>query len=94
MPEPLRAGPYYVLGAAEAQHQRWERAALAWMRIPILYPEHRNLAAQALFDAGRSLERLGRSEQSVQLYRELVNTYPNTAPGSQAQARMEQMKGN
>ena len=36
MPEPLRPGPYYVLGAAEAQRQRWEQAAVAWMRIPIL----------------------------------------------------------
>ncbi len=94
MPEPLRAGPYFVLGAAEAQQQRWEQAALAWMRIPILYPEHRNLAAQALLSAGRSLERLGRSEQSVSLYRELLKTYSNTPPATEAQTRLEEIRGN
>jgi tetratricopeptide (TPR) repeat protein len=94
MPEPLRAGPYYVLGAAEAQHRRWEQAALAWLRTAILYPEHRNLAAQALLGAGRSLERLDRPEQSAQLYRELIKDYPNTAPESEARTRLEEMKDN
>ena len=93
MPEPLRAGPYYVLGEAETQHQRWEQAALAYLRTAILYPEHRNLAARALWDDGRSLERLGRSEQAVLLYRELVKTYPASAAASEARARVEEMRG-
>src|SRR3990170_314103 len=63
MPEPLRAGPYYVLGLARAQKQQWGEAALAWLRTAILFPEHRALAARSLLDAGQSLERLGRSQQ-------------------------------
>jgi tetratricopeptide (TPR) repeat protein len=94
MPEPLRPGPYYVLGAARAQHRQWEQAALAWMRVPILYPKHRTLAAQALLDAGRALERLGRPEQSVQLYGELEKTYPNNPAGTEAERRLEEMKGD
>ncbi|MFH1923468.1 MAG: tetratricopeptide repeat protein [Planctomycetota bacterium] len=91
MPEPLRAGPYYVLGLARAQRQQWDGAALAWLRIPILYPEHRLLAARALWDAGRSLEKLGRSEQAEPLYRELTETYPKTPAAAEARSRSEEM---
>ena len=90
MPEALRAGPYYVLGRAEAHRDRWEAAALAWLRVPILYPEHRLLAARSLLDAGRSLERLGQSDQAVGLYRELVETYPKTPAEAEAQARLRE----
>jgi len=91
MPEPLRAGPYYVLGLAWAHQGQWDRAALAWLRIPILYPEHRVLAARSLLDAGRSLEKLSRSEQAARLYSELVNTYPKTPSEREARARLAEM---
>ena len=88
MPEPLRAGPYYVLGRARAQQQQWAGAAEAWMRIPILYPEHRRLAARSLWDAGRSLEKLDQSEPAGRLYRELVSRYPKTASSAEARKRL------
>ncbi|OHB80424.1 MAG: hypothetical protein A2V98_21030 [Planctomycetes bacterium RBG_16_64_12] len=91
MPEPLRAGPYYVLGLARAQKQQWGEAALAWLRTAILFPEHRALAARSLLDAGQSLERLGRSQQAIPLYRELVETYPKTPADVEARRRLEEM---
>ncbi len=91
MPETLRAGPYYVLGLAEAHRQRWEAAALAWLRVPILYPELRLLAARSLLNAGRSLERLGQSDEAARLYRELVTSYPKTPAEGEAQARLREM---
>ena len=91
MPEPLRAGPYYVLGTAWAHHGQWEQAALAWLRIPILYPEHRELAARSLMDAGQSLEKLGQSGEAARLYSELVKTYPKTPSEGEARARLGEM---
>jgi tetratricopeptide (TPR) repeat protein len=91
MPEPLRAGPYYVLASAEAQRQNWEEAALAWLRVPILYPEHRLLAARSIVEAGRSLEKLGRSGQAAGLYREAVETYPDTPAAAEAEARWKEI---
>jgi len=88
MPEPLRAGPYYVLGRARAHRQQWDAAALAWLRVPILYPEHRRLAAQSLWDAGRSLEQLGQPEPSGRLYQELVARYPNAPSAAEARKRL------
>jgi len=93
MPAALRAGPYYVVGLAEAHHQRWEAAALAWLRVPILHPDHRLLAAQSLVDAGRSLERLGQADGAVGLYREVVERFPNTPAENEARGRLRQMNG-
>ncbi len=89
MPERLAAGPCFVLGRARMQRQQWEQAALALLRVAILYPEHRALAAQSLLDAGRSLEKLGRTEEAVRLYRELIDADPKTRPAAEAQGRME-----
>ncbi len=76
MPEPLAAGPYYVLGLARLQRGHFERAALALMRVPILYPNQRRLAGRSLLEAGRALEQLGRIKQAAGLFRELITNYP------------------
>lgn len=92
MPQPLAAGPYFVLGRARAQHQQWEQAALAQLRVAILYPRQRGLAARSLMDAGRSLERLDRAEQALRLYRELIRGYPEqTRTVAEAQGRLEEI---
>jgi len=91
MPQPLRAGPYYVLGLAWAQRQDWEQAALAFLRVPILYPQHRSIAARSLIDAGQSLERTGGTGQAARLYRELIETYPETRSATEARNRLEEL---
>ena len=88
MPEPLAAGPYFVLGRAYLQRQQWEKAALALLRVPILYPQQRPLAAQSLADAGRAMEQLGQTDEAVRLYRELIREYPEqTRPIAEVKGR-------
>ncbi len=92
MPQPLAAGPYFVLGRARAQHQQPQQAALALLRVPILYPQQRPLAAQSLLEAGRALEKLGRTRGALRLYRELLRNYPEqTRPVAEAQGRLEEI---
>jgi len=76
MPEPLTAGPYFVLGQARLRLGQSEQAALALMRAPVLYPGDRRLAAAALLSAGRALEQLGRRQKAARLYREVIQSYP------------------
>ncbi|MCS7306088.1 MAG: tetratricopeptide repeat protein [Thermoguttaceae bacterium] len=92
LPAGLRAGPYYVLGRALAHQDRWEEAALAWMRIPILYGRPRSLAARALVEAGAALQRLGQTEQAARLYKEVLAKYPDTASGSEASQRLHELQ--
>jgi tetratricopeptide (TPR) repeat protein len=90
LPEKLQGGPYFVLGAARAQRKQWEPAALALLRVPILYAHDRPLAAQALLEAGRALQDLGQEPESMRLYRELLRTYPEqTRPVTEAKGRMK-----
>lgn len=93
MPPRLRAGGYYVAGQGWARLGEWEKSALAMMRIPILYARDRQLAAQALLDAGTALEKLGRREQALGLYRELLKDYPESPRVAEAQSRLDQPAG-
>jgi len=88
IPRNLRAGPYFVLGSAWAQKQQWQQAALAWMRIPILYSDHRRLAARALLRAADALERLDRPEKATPLLARLVQQYADLPEAAEAQDRL------
>jgi tetratricopeptide (TPR) repeat protein len=94
MPRETHPGGYYVLAqglAARGQHQR---AALAWLRTALLYPEQdRGLAAQALLNAGRELERIENHLEAASLYREIVRDYARTPAADQATARLESLGG-
>jgi len=90
MPEGLRGGPYYVLGLARAGRQQWEQASTALLRLPILYPHQRQLAARALVDAGRCLEKMGKQGESRRLYQEVIDRYPETASTAEARDCLEQ----
>jgi len=95
MPEPLAAGPYYVLGLARGRREQWEPAALAMMRVPILYPDSRPLAARALLDAGHALKQLDRIPEAVRLYSEVIRRYAEqTDAVATARSRMEAMRND
>jgi len=67
---PLRGGPYFLLGKALARLNKPEEAALALMRVPILYPGNRQLTKESLNLAAAQLEKLGRTEQAKAVARE------------------------
>jgi tetratricopeptide (TPR) repeat protein len=77
-PPTARAGPYYVIGKALAHQGRHEQAALAFMRVPILHPGERSLAAESLWGAAGQLKRLGSNAEAAALYRELAANYPES----------------
>lgn len=90
MSEPLRGGPYYVLGQARAARGQWERAALAWLRTPILHDDDPRLAAAALFDAGYAMDKLGRAEEAKIIFSELIQKYPNATAAGEARRRLKE----
>lgn len=89
MPEELQAGPYFVLGTTLARQGQSERAALALLRPPVLYPSQRSLASESLLAAADELAKLKQTDDAARLYREVTAHYSGTNASKAAQSRLE-----
>ena len=90
MPVPLQAGPQFVMGQTLAHAGKPDEAALAWMHLPLLYPQHRGLAAHGLLEAARQLEKTKHRAEAWALYREIVAEYADTDAAAMASRRLEE----
>jgi tetratricopeptide (TPR) repeat protein len=88
-PATVRAGPYLVLGRAQLYRRQYEQAALTLLRVPILYPESRVLAAEALWSAGQALEQVNQVSEAKRLYGELVARYPESRQAAEATEKLK-----
>ncbi|MEY4178298.1 MAG: hypothetical protein RLY70_1872 [Planctomycetota bacterium] len=75
LPAPLRAGPHFTLGLAWQQCQQPERAALAFLRVPIEHPDQTTLAAIALELAAQQLDQLQRPVEAARLRQERATRF-------------------
>lgn len=89
MPPSLRAGPLLLVGQVELQADRHERAAQTLLKIPILYPENRLLASQALVWAADALQRLDRDSEAHRILQEVVARHGDTRWGAEARRRLD-----
>ncbi len=94
MPKDLRAGPYFVLGSAQSRLKMTDQAAINFMRIPILYPQHPNLAAASLYKCGNLMHNEQRTEEAKSIWNELMNDYPNSVWASQIDKTLLQSSKN
>ena len=92
MPFKFRAGPYFLLGTALAQHAHEEEAVIAYLRVSIQFAQHRALAAKSLLRAARISETLDRQDQAIRLYQELVDDYANWTAGDEARQHLARLK--
>lgn len=84
----LRSGRWFLLGRAWSMRNEPQRAALSWMRVPILHPTQRRLAVESLLSSAGSLESAGDLKQAAEIYREIVRDYadyPTAATAAQRQ---------
>jgi tetratricopeptide (TPR) repeat protein len=85
MDESLRAGPYFVLGQAYDRLGTNDAAALAYLRVPVLFGGQRELAARALVAAGRASQKSGFPDEAVRLWTEVIATYAGTPHRTEAE---------
>jgi hypothetical protein len=85
IPVELRGGPHFVIGQAWKQSQEYERAARAFLWLPLVYDADRWLSSRACFEAAESMELLGDSAQAQNLYSEVVFRYGDTPWGPAAE---------
>lgn len=89
VPDALRAGPWWVIGRAWARLGDVERAALAMLHVPVLYPGERALSADALFSAGQLLDAAGQPAAALRLGQELIAGYPGDRLSAQVSERLQ-----
>ncbi len=94
IPAAVRGGPYFVLGRILSRQENHDSAALTYLRVPILHPTDRQLAAVALLSAGRELEGIDRGEEAKTLYREVARDFAETSAAGEAAGRLQQLLPN
>jgi len=92
MPADIQSGPYFVLGRALALQKQHEPAALAFMRPVVLAPANHTLLAPALRGAARSLEKLGRRDEAISLYREIAVQHKLSPYAGEASSRIANLQ--
>lgn len=87
-PASLRWGPNFLLGQIYTQRHEHERAALAYLWLPLMDEHDAPLTARALVEAARSLEALRRQDEANALYRELLRRFPDTPSADEARRKI------
>jgi tetratricopeptide (TPR) repeat protein len=87
-PPEVQASGWYIVGEAFARLEDCETAALAYLKTPLLFHASRPVAADAVLAAAKQLEKIGRPQQAVGLYRELQRDYSHLPAAAEAQARL------
>jgi tetratricopeptide (TPR) repeat protein len=90
MPPEIQAGPTYLLAQGLTRIGRTEESTLALMRLPILYPLHRDLVSHSLLEAGQQLGKMNDSEAAARLYREIDERFPNSSAAAEARRRLQE----
>ena len=88
LPEPLRGGPYYLIGTAWANAHDPERAAETLLWLPLVYDSDASLAAAATLQAAEQLTAIGRSADAILLYREITHRWPVSPAAQTARERL------
>lgn len=85
LPTELRGGAYFVIGQMWRDLHESDRAARAFLWLPLVYDADRWLCSQASFEAAESLRSIGDLTQAVNLYGEVVFRYGDTPWGRPAE---------
>jgi tetratricopeptide (TPR) repeat protein len=91
MPESLRGGPMYLIGRAASGRSDLEQAAADWLWLPLVYDDDEPLAARACYEAALALEQLGRLDEAVPLYDEVLQRYGWSPFAGDARQRLMQL---
>jgi TolA-binding protein len=75
MPGDVRGGAYFLLGEGRKQSRQYDRAAVAYLWVPMVYHHDYQLAALASLNAADSLNAVGQREEAISLYREITARY-------------------
>jgi len=86
------AGGWHMVGTAASRLGLQDRAALAWLRIPALYADQRQLGARAELAAADALAAADRTAEASRLCEHVVAQYSRLDAARDAQKRLEALR--
>lgn len=92
MPDSLKAGPYYLLGQAYLRRHEYDKAAVAFLRLPLVHDTDHRLAGQSALEAAEALVAGGRLDESKTLFREVATRFSDTPAAKFANAALKDTK--
>jgi hypothetical protein len=81
-----------VLGQAEARLGLADDAAIAYLRVPVLFADRRELAARSLVAAARLAKRAGHQDEMALLSQEVVADFSDTRLASEAHDLLQESR--
>ena len=84
----IRGGPWFVLGRAWSQLDEHDRAAAAYLQVPIVYSDDHHLAARACLEAAHALQAAGRDHQAERISAEITRRFGDTPFAGEARNRL------
>jgi hypothetical protein len=91
LPETLRGGPQYLLASAYLIRSQYDRAAAEFLWVPLIYFQHQPTAARASLEAGESLLRAARREETIKVLKETVAKFSWSAASRDAKSRLAEL---
>lgn len=89
LPQPLRAGPHFLVGRALLQRREPTQAAAEFLWLPLVYREPEDLAARAMLEAAKALASVGQNADAMALHERMDRDYhwsPSAAESRQARS--------
>jgi tetratricopeptide (TPR) repeat protein len=87
--DPATLAPAYVIkGQCLLAKKEWDDAVLAFLEVPVFYPNEKVLLPQAMLGRGRAHFGMDDLPAAKATLNELIKTYPNAAEAKQAEAEL------
>lgn len=83
--EPMRAGPYFLLGQAFVARHEFDLAAGTFLRLPFAHSSDHPLTAEALLNAARCLDKAGMRSEAESLFKEVLAKFAHTSSARDAE---------
>jgi hypothetical protein len=90
--QPWCAGGWHMVGTAAVRLGLQDRAALAWLHIPALYADQRQLSARAQLAAADALAAADHTAEARRLCEHVVAQYSRLDAAREAQKRLDALR--
>jgi len=87
------ASLWSIIGDVYFKQKQWEKALLAYLRVPVFYGTQVQKVPEAEFNSAECLTKMRRFEDAQSYYKRLVETYPGSAIAERAEKAAATING-